>query len=95
MIPYGKQNINQADIDAVVAVLQSDFLTQGPVVSQFEEKICEISQAEYATALSNATAALHVACLALGVGEGDEVWTSPNTFVASANCGLYLSLIHI
>ena len=89
MIPYGKQNINQADIDAVVGVLQSDFLTQGPVVSQFEEKLCEISQAEYATALSNATAALHVACLALGVGVGDEVWTSPNTFVASANCARY------
>ena len=89
MIPYGKQNINQADIDAVVNVLQSDFLTQGPVVSQFEAKLCDIAQAQHATAVSNATAALHLACLALGVSEGDKVWTSPNTFVASANCALY------
>ena len=89
MIPYGKQNINQADIDAVVNVLQSDFLTQGPVVPQFEAKLCDMAQAQYATAASNATAALHLACLALGVGKGDKVWTSPNTFVASANCALY------
>ena len=89
MIPYGKQDINQQDIDAVVAVLQSDFLTQGPQVPLFEQALIEHSGAEYAVACNSATSALHLACLALGLGEGDWLWTTPITFVASANCGLY------
>lgn len=89
MIPYGKQDINQADIDAVVAVLQSDFLTQGPVIPRFEQALCDYTGAKHGVAVCNATAALHIACLALGLGEGDWLWTSPVTFVASANCGLY------
>ncbi|QYJ74144.1 UDP-4-amino-4,6-dideoxy-N-acetyl-beta-L-altrosamine transaminase [Shewanella sp. FJAT-52076] len=89
MIPYGKQDINQSDIDAVVEVLQSDWLTQGPKVPAFEKAVCEASGANYAVAVNSATSALHIACLALGVGEGDVVWTSPITFVASANCALY------
>jgi len=88
-INYGRQDINQADIDAVVAVLQSDFLTQGPVVPAFEKAVSTYCGAEYAVAVNSATSALHIACLALGVGKGDIVWTSPNTFVASANCALY------
>lgn len=89
MIPYGKQEITQTDIDAVVNVLKSDFLTQGPQVPLFESKVKEAVDAEYAVAVNSATSALHVACLALGVGNGDVVWTSPITFVASANCALY------
>jgi len=89
MIPYGKQEITQQDIDAVVDVLESDFLTQGPQVPKFESKIKEAVNAEYALAVNSATSALHIACLALGAGEGDVVWTSPITFVASANCALY------
>ncbi len=89
MIPYGRQEITQADIDAVVAVLKSDFLTQGPMVPQFEQVIAEYAGAKHAVAMNSATSALHVACLALGLGEGDWLWTSPITFVASANCGLY------
>lgn len=89
MIPYGKQIISQKDIDAVIEVLQSDFLTQGPKVPAFEAKVCALVGAKYSFATSNATAALHIACLALGVTEADTVWTSPNTFVASANCALY------
>lgn len=89
MIPYGKQDINQQDIDAVVEVLKSDFLTQGPQVPLFEKAINEVTQSQYAVAVNSATSALHIACLALGVGEGDIVWTSPITFVASANCALY------
>lgn len=89
MIPYGKQDITQADIDAVVGVLKSDFLTQGPQVPLFESKIKEAVSAEYALAVNSATSALHIACLALGVGKGDVVWTTPITFVASANCALY------
>ncbi len=89
MIPYSRQSINESDIDAVVAVLRSDFLTQGPVVPCFEEAIANYCSARYAVAVASATAALHVACLALGVGEGDIVWTSPITFVASANSALY------
>lgn len=88
-IPYGRQDINQADIDAVVAVLRSDFLTQGPVVHAFESAVIQHCGAQYAVAVNSATSALHIACLALGVGEGDVVWTSPITFVASANCALY------
>ena len=89
MIPYGRQNINQADIDAVVEVLRSDFLTQGPVVPEFEKAVAAYCHANHAVAVNSATSALHIACLALGVGKGDLVWTSPITFVASANCALY------
>jgi UDP-4-amino-4,6-dideoxy-N-acetyl-beta-L-altrosamine transaminase len=88
-IPYGRQDITQADIDAVVAVLQSDFLTQGPVVPQFEQAVADHCGASHALAVNSATSALHIACLALGLGPGDWLWTSPITFVASANCGLY------
>jgi UDP-4-amino-4,6-dideoxy-N-acetyl-beta-L-altrosamine transaminase len=89
VIPYGRQDINQADIDAVVAVLKSDFLTQGPVVPAFEKAVADYCGAQYAVAVNSATSALHIACLALGVGKGDRVWTTPITFVASANCALY------
>lgn len=89
MIPYGKQDINQCDIDAVVEVLKSDFLTQGPMVPQFEQTVANYVGAKHALAMNSATSALHVACLALELGEGDWLWTSPITFVASANCGLY------
>jgi UDP-4-amino-4,6-dideoxy-N-acetyl-beta-L-altrosamine transaminase len=89
MIPYGKQNISQADIDAVVEVLNSDFLTQGPVVPKFEKSIFSYCGARYGVATNSATSALHLSCLALGLGKGDWFWTSPNSFVASANCGLY------
>ena len=89
MIPYGKQNITQADIDAVVDTLTSDWLTQGPKVEQFEQAMCAFAGSRHAVAVNSATSALHIACLALGLGEGDSLWTSPNTFVASANCALY------
>ena len=89
MIPYGKQNINQADISAVIDVLQSDFLTQGPQVPAFEQAVCDYTGSTFGVAVNSATSALHIACLALGVGSGDIVWTSPITFVASANCALY------
>jgi len=89
MIPYGKQNINQADIDSVVNVLKSDFLTQGPQTPLFEEAVSNYCGTEYGVAVNSATSALHIACLALGLGKGDWLWTSPNSFVASANCGLY------
>ena len=88
-IPYSRQQIEKADIDAVVDVLQSDFLTQGPAIERFERTFAERHDVAHAIALSNATAALHIACLALGVGPGSRVWTSPNSFVASANCALY------
>ncbi len=89
MIPYGKQDISQADIDAVVGVLNSDYLTQGPQVPLFEETVASYCGAEHGVAVNSATSALHIACLALGLGKGDWLWTSPNTFVASANCALY------
>ncbi len=89
MIPYGRQDISQEDINAVIDVLRSDFLTQGPVVLDFEKAVSDYCQAKYAFAVNSATSALHIACLALGVGKGDLVWTSPITFVASANCALY------
>lgn len=89
MIPYGKQDISQGDIDAVVEVLNSDWLTQGPKVPAFERAVCEATGAAFGVAVNSATSALHIACLALGVGPGDRVWTSPITFVASANCALY------
>ena len=89
MIPYGRQDISQTDIDSVVDVLQSDFLTQGPQVPLFENAVSEYCGAKYGIATNSATSALHIACLALGLEKGDWLWTSPNTFVASANCGLY------
>ncbi|WP_108944056.1 UDP-4-amino-4,6-dideoxy-N-acetyl-beta-L-altrosamine transaminase [Shewanella halifaxensis] len=89
MILYGQQSINQQDIDAVVAVLTSDYLTQGPQVPAFEAALSEFTGAQYTLAVNSATSALHIACLALGVGAGDRVWTSPITFVASANAALY------
>lgn len=89
MIPYGRQDITQADIDAVVEVLRSDFLTQGPMVPRFEQSVAGHVGARHALAVNSATSALHIACLALGLGPGDWLWTSPITFVASANCGLY------
>jgi UDP-4-amino-4,6-dideoxy-N-acetyl-beta-L-altrosamine transaminase len=89
MIPYGRQHVTEADIDAVVAVLRSDFLTQGPVVPRFEKRLADYCGVAHALAVNSATSALHVACLSLSVGAGDWVWTSPNTFVASANCALY------
>ena len=88
-IPYGRQDINQADIDAVVAVLHSDFLTQGSATPAFEEAVARHCCAQHAVAVNSATSALHIACLALGVGQGDSVWTTPISFVASANCALY------
>lgn len=89
MIPYGRQDITQSDIDAVVEVLESDFLTQGPAVPEFEQAVAKYCGAKHAVATNSATSALHIACLALGLTEGDWLWTSPITFVASANCGLY------
>lgn len=89
MIPYGRQDIQQADIDAVLEVLTSDFLTQGPKVPAFEQAVADKVGARHALAVNSATSALHIACLALGLGESDWLWTTPVTFVASANCGLY------
>jgi UDP-4-amino-4,6-dideoxy-N-acetyl-beta-L-altrosamine transaminase len=89
VIPYGRQDISEADIEAVVEVLRSDFLTQGPAVPAFERAVATYCGAAHAVAVNSATSALHVACLALGVGPGDRVWTSPITFVASANCARY------
>lgn len=89
MIPYGRQSISEEDIQAVVDVLKSDFLTQGPVVPAFEHTVATRCGSKYAVATNSATSALHISCLALGVGPGDIVWTSPITFVASANCALY------
>ena len=88
-IPYGRQDISDEDINAVVDVLKSDFLTQGPCVPQFEQAIADYVGVKHAVAVNSATSALHVACLALGLKKGDWLWTSPNTFVASANCALY------
>lgn len=88
-IPYGRQHITQTDIDAVVAVLQSDFLTQGSQVPAFEERVATYTGAKFGVAVNSATSALHIACLALGLGKNDWLWTTPITFTASANCGLY------
>ncbi|MEH2106282.1 UDP-4-amino-4,6-dideoxy-N-acetyl-beta-L-altrosamine transaminase [Nostoc sp.] len=88
-IPYGRQSISQEDIDAVIEVLRSDWITQGPAIERFEQAVANYCGAKYAVAVSSATAALHIACLAVDLGQGDILWTSPNTFVASANCGLY------
>lgn len=89
MIPYGRQEITQEDIDSVVSVLRSDYLTQGPVVPEFERLVATHVGAKNAVAVHSATSALHIACMALELGPGDWLWTSPNTFVASANCALY------
>ena len=89
MIPYARQSISEDDIDAVAKVLRSDFITQGPIVNRFEKAVANYCSAQYAIAVSSGTAALHLACLALDISAGDIVWTSPNTFVASANCALY------
>lgn len=88
-IPYSRQDINEDDIAAVVSVLKSDFITQGPVIPQFEKSVCAYTGAAEAVAVSSGTAALHIACLALGIGKGDIVWTTPISFVASANCAVY------
>jgi len=88
-IPYGRQDISEEDIRAVVDVLRSDFLTQGPAVPAFEKSIADYCGPQHAIAVNSATSALHIACLALGAGKGDRVWTTPITFVASANCALY------
>ncbi len=93
MIPYGRQNISQQDIDAVVEVLKSPWLTQGPTVPAFETEVNKHCGSQFAIAVNSATSALHIACLALGVGPGDIVWTSPNSFVASANCALYCQAV--
>ncbi|NTV11698.1 MAG: UDP-4-amino-4,6-dideoxy-N-acetyl-beta-L-altrosamine transaminase, partial [Zoogloea sp.] len=89
MIPYGRQDVTPADIEAVSAVLRSDWLTQGPAVPAFEQAVAAYCGARHAVAVNSATSALHIACIALGLGPGDRLWTSPNTFVASANCALY------
>ena len=89
MIPYGRQDINSEDISSVIEVLRSDFLTQGPKVPFFEDAIKDYCKVQYAVAVNSATSALHLACMALGLGPGDVLWTSPISFVASANCGLY------
>lgn len=88
-IPYGRQNINQNDIDNVISVLRSDFLTQGPVVKTFEKDLAFFAKSKYAVAVNSATSALHIACLSLGLKKGDILWTSPISFVASSNCALY------
>jgi len=89
VIPYGRQDINQEDIDAVIEVLRSDYLTQGPAVPAFEKSVAAYTRTQHAVAVNSATSALHIACIALGVGNGDMVWTTPVTFVASSNCALY------
>ena len=89
MIPYGKQDVSQDDIDAVVDVLKSDYLTQGPIVPKFEKSLSDFTKAKYSVVVNSATSALHIACKALEVSPGDMVWTSAITFVASANCALY------
>lgn len=88
-IPYGRQSVSEDDVQAVVNVLRSDWLTQGPAIEQFERAVATFCGAGYAVAVNSATSALHIACLAAELGPGDTLWTSPNTFVASANCGLY------
>ena len=88
-IPYGRQEVTEEDIEKVIEVLKSEFLTQGPVIENFERRITEKTGSKYSLVVNSATSALHLACLSLGLREGDWLWTSPTTFVASANCGLY------
>ena len=90
MIPYGRHNITEEDIIAVTEVLNSDWLTQGPKVPEFENAVAKFTSAAYAVAMNSATSALHAACLALDLGPGDLIWTVPNTFVATANCGVFM-----
>lgn len=89
MIPYGRQDITEADIGAVIDVLRSEFVTQGPIIENFEKDVAAKVGANYGIAINSATSGLHIGCMALGLKEGDILWTSPNSFVASANCGLY------
>ena len=89
MIPYGRQQITQKDIDSIIKVLKSDFLTQGPKVQIFEKEVLKFCGSKYSIAVNSATSALHLSCLALGLKKDDWLWTSPISFVASANCGLY------
>ena len=89
IIPYGRQSISKEDIAEVVKILESDYLTQGPVIPEFEQQIVDTVQASYGVAVNSATSALHIACMALGLTKGDYLWTSPITFVASANCARY------
>jgi len=93
MIPYGKQDITEDDINAVNKVLRSNFITQGPIVPSFEQELCDYTGAKHAVAVNSCTSALHIACLSLGLGPGDILWTSPITFVASANCALYCGAV--
>ena len=88
MIPYSRQSINEQDIEEVIKVLRSDLITQGPINKKFEEEICSYTGCKYSVVTNSATSALHLACLALGLGPGDTLWTSPNSYVASANVGL-------
>ena len=89
MIPYSRQNIQKKDIKEVSKILKSDFITQGPIVKKLENKLSKFCGAKFASALNSATSALHISCLALGLKKNDILWTTPNSFVASANCGLY------
>ena len=89
MLPYSRQHISRKDVKAVINVLKSDFITQGPNVKEFEKKICSLVKSKYSVAVNSATSALHIACLALGLKKGDYLWTTTNTFVASANCAKY------
>ena len=89
IIPYGRQSIDNKDIKNVVSVLKSDFLTSGPIVKRFEKELSKYSNSRFAVSANSATSALHIACLALGLGKDDILWTTPITFVASANCALY------
>ena len=89
MINYGRQFIDEDDIEAVISTLKSDFLTTGPKVPEFENAVSDRVNSKYAVAVNSATSALHIACMAIGLEKGDILWTSPNTFVASSNCGLY------
>ena len=88
-IPYGKHNICAQDIEEVVRVLKSDWITQGKIVEQFEKELCNSCDVQYATVVNSATSALHIACLTIGLKDNDYLWTTPNSFVASSNCGLY------
>ena len=90
MISYGRQSINKRDIESVIKVLKSDFLTQGPNVKKFEKELTEFTSSKYAVAVNSGTSALHIACLAIGLQKNDYLWTSAVSFVSSANCGLFL-----
>ncbi len=93
MIPYGRQNVTDEDIEEVISVLRSDYLTQGPVIPEFEKQLCEYTNVKFSVAVNSCTSALHISCLALGLKKGDVLWTSSITFVASANCALYCGAV--